>query len=333
MLQPRQLGLQLHPTVTLIFLLTGILMVQPKTHWILLSRYCAVIWLGFVLAGCAIGRAKVIHNPPQAAPLQTEKLQHHPVIAIALGGAATRSFAHVGVLNALQRNGIEPDIVVGTSAGSVVGVLYAGGIRGEQLEAAALKLQRVQVVDMTWSGRGLIRGESLQRYINRFLGNRPIEQLQTVFAATATELSEGKLVVFTRGNAGVAVRASSAFPGLIRPVKIDGHDYVDGGLISKVPVRVARQLGVDIVIAVDVSRPPIDHEPLDSTFAVMDQAVTIMQQEVVDQELSQADVVIRPELGVMSITDFDMRQDAIDAGEKAALAAVGKIKELIAKKQ
>ena len=260
-------------------------------------------------------------------------MPHHPVIAIALGGGATRGFAHVGVLNALQRNGITPDIVVGTSAGAVVGVLYAGGIRGRQLDNVALQLQRDQIVDWTLSGRGFIRGELLQQYVNNYLDNRPIEQLQTVFAATATELAKGELVVFTRGNAGAAVRASSSIPGLVSPVTIDGHDYVDGGLVSKVPARVARQLGADIVIAVDVSRPPSEHEPLDSTFTVMQQALAIMSQAVVAQDLPQADVLIQPELGVMSMNDFDMRQKAIDAGEKAALAVMDKIKKLIAQKQ
>lgn len=286
-----------------------------------------------LLAGCAAVPAIVIDNPPQAAPLHALPMPHHPVIAIALGGGATRGFAHVGVLNALQRNGITPDIVVGTSAGAVVGVLYAGGIRGRQLDNVALQLQRDQIVDWTLSGRGFIRGELLQQYVNNYLDNRPIEQLQTVFAATATELAKGELVVFTRGNAGAAVRASSSIPGLVSPVTIDGHDYVDGGLVSKVPARVARQLGADIVIAVDVSRPPSEHEPLDSTFTVMQQALAIMSQAVVAQDLPQADVLIQPELGVMSMNDFDMRQKAIDAGEKAALAVMDKIKKLIAQKQ
>jgi len=260
-------------------------------------------------------------------------MMHHPVLAIALGGGATRGFAHVGVLNALERNGITPDIVVGTSAGAVVGLLYAGGIRGPQLEEAALQLQRDQIVDWSYSGRGFIRGELLQQYIDNAIGNRPIEKLQTVFAATATELATGKLVVFTRGDAGVAVRASSSIPGLVSPVTINGRDYVDGGLVSKVPVRVARQLGADIVIAVDVSRPPAEHEPLDSTITVMQQALAIMSQAVVGQDLPRADIVIQPELGVMSINDFNLRDRAIRAGENATLAVLQKIKTLIARKR
>jgi NTE family protein len=284
-------------------------------------------------AGCAVTPSIVVDNPPQTTPLQAIPLKHHPVIALALGGGASRGFAHVGVLNVLQSSGIKPDIVVGTSAGAVVGVLYAGGIRGRQLEEMALVLNQDQIVDWSYSGRGFIRGELLQDYVNKYLGNRSIEQFKTVFAATATDLTKGKLVVFTQGDPGVAVRASSTIPGLVSPVTIDGRDYVDGGLVSKVPVRVARQLGADIVIAVDVSRPPSEHEPLTSTFAVMQQALAIMSQAVVAEDLPLADVVIRPELGVMSINDFDMRQQAIEAGEKAALAALDKIKKLIAQKQ
>ena len=298
-----------------------------------LLRYCTALWLGLLLTSCAVAPIFTLDNPPQTLPLKSVPMRHHPVIAIALGGGATRGFAHVGVLNALQRNGIRPDIVVGTSAGAVVGVLYAGGIRGVKLEDAAEQLQRNQIVDWSYSGRGFIRGELMQQYINNSIGNRPIEKLQTLFAATATDLATGDLVVFTRGDAGVAVRASSSIPGLVSPVTINGHDYVDGGLVSKVPVRVARQLGADIVIAVDVSRPPSEHEPLDNTFTVMQQALAIMSLAVVAQDLPKADIIIRPELGFMSMNDFDLRQKAIAAGEKAALAEVGKIKKLIVQKQ
>lgn len=271
----------------------------------------------------------VVDTPPLLMPLQPIVVKKQPVIGIALGGGATRGFAHIGVLNSLAQNGIVPDIVVGTSAGAVAGALFAGGIRDERLENVANQLQREQVADWSYSGRGFILGELLQKYINGLLDNRPIEDLAIAFAATATDLGNGDLVVFTTGETGLAVRASSTIPGLVSPVTINGRDYVDGGLVSKVPVQVARQLGADIVIAVDVSRPPHDHMTLDSTISVMGQAIAILSQAVLAKDLQDADVVIRPEIGIVPLGNFDNKEYSIGAGERAAIAAIPVIKRLV----
>lgn len=290
-----------------------------------------ILSLALQLAACTTMPAGfIIDSPPRPTPLHPISIKKSPVIGIALGGGATRGFAHIGVLNALEQNGIVPDIVVGTSAGAVVGVLYAGGIRGTKLEDVAQQLHRNQVVDWSYSGRGFILGELLQKYINNMLDDRSIETLPTVFAATATNLKTGELAVFTRGEAGLAVRASSTIPGLVSPVNINGDDYVDGGLVSKVPVRVARQLGADIVIAVDVSLPPRDRIVLDSTFSVMEQAIAILSQAVITNDLRDADVVIRPDIGVVPLGSFDFKDQSISAGERAAIAAIPQIKRLLA---
>ena len=282
------------------------------------------------LMACAtVPAAFNVENPPQSVPLQPLPEVKKPVVGIALGGGATRGFAHIGVLNALEQNGIVPDIVVGTSAGAVTGVLYAGGIRGERLMEIAMQLHRQQIVDWSYSGRGFIRGELLQDFINKLLDNRLIEDLPTVFAATATNLQSGEMVVFTKGDAGLAVRASSIIPGLVSPVTINDHDYVDGGLVSKIPVEVARQLGADIVIAVDVSRRPQEHLPLDSTFSIMEQASVILSQPIIANDLRDADVIIRPDIGVIPLGDFDLKKQTIRAGEVAALAAIPKIESVM----
>jgi len=295
-----------------------------------MNRKFFILWLALQLAACAsVPIGFVVDSPPQPMPLQPVVGKDRPVIGIALGGGATRGFAHIGVLNVLEQNGIVPDIVAGTSAGAVTGVLFAGGIRGAKLEDVAKHLQRRQVVDWSFSRRGFIRGELLQKYINNLLGNRPIEGLAIGFAATATDLDSGDLAVFTSGEAGLAVRASSAIPGLVSPVTINGHDYVDGGLVSKIPVQVARQLGADIVIAVDVSRLPQDHKPLNNAFSVMDQALTIMSQAVVAKDLHDADMVIHPQIGIVPLGNFDLKEHAISAGERAAIAAVPVIRRLL----
>jgi len=285
-----------------------------------------ILWI----AGCATAPIE-FHNDssPQSVPLAPLVNKKEIVIGLALGGGATRGFAHIGVLNILEENGIIPDIVVGTSAGAVTGVLYSGGIRGARLTEVAQQLQRDQIIDWSYSGRGFIRGDLLQDYINNLLGNRLIDDFATVFAATATDLENGRLVIFTKGDAGLAIRASSAIPGLVSPVTINGRDYVDGGLVSKIPVHVARELGADIVIAVDVSRAPKDHLNLNNTLSVMKQAIAIMSQAVIEKDLIDADVVIRPEIGAESFGNFDSKDQVMNAGKRAAIKALPKIRQLI----
>jgi NTE family protein len=247
-----------------------------------------------------------------------------------LGGGAARGFAHAGVLNVLEQNAIRADIVVGTSAGSVAGALYAGGIRGEALLAAAGELQMKNLADWTMPNRGFIGGERLQRLINEKLGNRPIEALDTVFVAVAADLQSGQAVAFNQGNTGMAVRASSSMPGIFLPVSIHGRDYVDGGLVSQLPVRIARQLGADIVIAVDVSKRPVHNTVLETTWDVLHQALLIMSEAVVAAEAGEADVLIRPAIGDISLLGFDQQADAIAAGERAVRAVLPEIRQQLA---
>ncbi|NNG11715.1 MAG: patatin-like phospholipase family protein [Halobacteria archaeon] len=271
-----------------------------------------------------------VENPPVAAELKHLALADRPVVAFVLGGGAARGFAHAGVLNVLEQNAIRADIVVGTSAGSVAGALYAGGIRGEELIAAAGELQMKNLADWTMPNRGFIGGERLQRLINEKLGNRPIEALDTVFVAVAADLQSGQAVAFNQGNTGMAVRASSSVPGIFLPVSIRGRDYVDGGLVSQLPVRVARQLGADIVIAVDVSKRPVHNTVLETTWDVLHQALLIMSEAVVAAEAGEADVLIRPAIGDISLLGFDQQSDAIAAGEQAASALLPEIRQQLA---
>ncbi len=294
-----------------------------------------VFWLCsalLLLTACSSIVIQPISNPPLSVPMQTLENNEHPVVAFVLGSGAARGFAHVGVLKALDEHGIEADLVVGTSAGSVVGILYAGGIRGEALVEAAMQLERDQLTDWIFPNRGVVRGELIQQYVNQLLYDTPIELLPIPFVAVATDLESGELITFNRGDAGMAVRASSAIPGLIQPVEINGAEYVDGGLVSQVPVRVARQLGAEIIIAVDVSKQLFKREQLATTVAVMQQALSIMAHKVTTLELQEADVVIRPEVSGMSVADFGTRDQALVAGEKATLAVMPEIKRLIAEK-
>ncbi|MDD5241483.1 MAG: patatin-like phospholipase family protein [Sulfuricella sp.] len=244
-----------------------------------------------------------------------------PKVALVLGGGAVRGFAHIGVIKTLEAHGIVPDLVVGTSAGSVVGALYAGGYSGFELQKVAFQLEQETIGDLVMPDRGFVKGEMLQNFVNRALQNRPIERLNKTFAAVATELQSGEVMVFRRGNTGMAVRASSSIPGVFQPVNIGGREYVDGGLVSPVPVRIARGMGADIVIAVDISSKPRYGKVKDSIDIFL-QAFNIMGQTIGRYELAEADVVIRPQIGAIGAAEFDQKHLAIMEGEKAALAAL-----------
>jgi NTE family protein len=221
-------------------------------------------------------------------------------------------------------------MVVGTSAGSVVGALYAGGYGGFELQKIAFQLEQESVGDWVLPDRGFVKGEMLQNFINKALQNRPIERLSRPFAAVATELQTGEMAVFRRGNTGMAVRASSSIPGVFQPVNIGGKEYVDGGLVSPVPVRAARGMGADVVIAVDISGNP-KNAKLNDTIDIFLQAFNIMGQTIGRYELAEADVVIRPKTGMIGATEFDQKHLAIMEGERAALAALPLIRSKLQK--
>lgn len=265
--------------------------------------------LAMLLSACALQPKPVVQTKPA------------PKIALALGGGAARGFAHIGVIKALEAQGIVPEIVVGTSAGSVVGALYAGGYSGFELQKIALQMEENQVSDWTLPDRGVLKGEALQGFINKSLGNKPLEKLAKPFGVVATDLSTGEPVVFRTGNTGMAVRASSSVPGVFQPVAINGREYVDGGLVSPVPVRAARDLGADFVIAVDILAKP-RYGKTQSAIDVLLQTFAIMGQSISKYELAEADVVIRPQTAEIKATDFQARHLAVLEGEKAVAAAL-----------
>jgi NTE family protein len=253
-----------------------------------------------------------------------------PKIALALGGGAARGFAHVGVIKALEAQGIVPDIIVGTSAGSVVAALYAGGANGFELQKLALSMEDGSVSDWVLPDRGFIRGEALQNFVNKALANRPMNALPRKLAVVATELQTGEMTVLRSGDVGLAVRASSSVPGVFQPVRIGGREFVDGGLVSPVPAKVARDMGADLVIAVDISSKP-KNAKVSSMIDVLLQTFTIMSTTVAQYQLGQADVVIRPDVGSIGGTDFQSKHLAILEGEKAAAEKMEQIRAALAK--
>ncbi|MBD8874571.1 patatin-like phospholipase family protein [Rhodanobacter sp. DHB23] len=253
-------------------------------------------------------------------------------IGLALGGGAAKGFAHIGVIKMLEASGIHPDVVAGTSAGSVVGALYASGMDAFQLQETAFGLDEAKIRDVKLFSDGLVQGQALQDYVNQLVHNQPIERLKLPFAAVSTQLETGQRTVFVSGNTGQAVRASSSIPGVFAPVEIRGRHYVDGGVVSPIPVDATRQLGADFVIAVDISAKPGGTNP-QGMFNIMGQSITIMGRELAKQEIARADVVIRPDLSGIGPADFEQKNLAILAGEKAALAAIPEIRAKLAARE
>jgi NTE family protein len=251
-------------------------------------------------------------------------------VGLALGGGAARGFAHVGVIKALESQGIEVEVIAGTSAGSLVGALYAAGNNGFALQKTALKMDEATISD--WSvplfanSTGVLKGIGLQNYVNKEVKQVPIEKLKKAFGAVATDLNTGQAVLFRRGNTGMAVRASSAVPGVFQPVKIGDKLYVDGGLVAPVPVKYAREMGADFVIAVNISAHP-NIAASSSSLTILLQSFSIMGQTINQHELKNADIVIRPELPDMKGNDFEGRHLAILAGERAAMLVMPEIKK------
>ena len=283
-----------------------------------------------LLAGCTTAPVlpvKPIIPDISAAPAVRKPLR----IGLALGGGAARGFAHVGVIAVLEEAGLRPHLVVGTSAGSLVAAIYATGKTSAQLQQIALGMEEVAITDwmLPIIGKGIFRGDALGRYVNQLVGGRLIENMAIVLGIVATDLNSGQAVLFRSGDTGTAVRASSAVPAVFVPVRISGHEYVDGGLVSPVPVRFARQMGADLVIAVDISSPP-EGNPAGDTLQILLQTFSIMGKSINQYELKDADVVVRPSLAGLRSADFSARKLAIDSGRAAMLAALPALKAKIA---
>jgi len=224
---------------------------------------------------------------------------------------------------------VRPDLVVGTSAGSLVAALYASGKNGTELAALADSMDETAFADWSYPGRALIRGEALARWVRDQTGGRPIEAMKMPLGIVATDLDNGQAILFQRGDTGLAVRASSAVPAVFQPVRIGTREYVDGGLVAPVPVRFARQMGAEIVIAVDISAAPEGNATGDAmrmllqTFAIMGRSINAL-------ELRDADVVLRPNLAGFGSADFANRKRSIVAGREATLAHLGELRARIA---
>ena len=288
------------------------------------------------LSACLLAACASAHEvrAPSPGVANTPAPKVEPIkVGIALGGGAAKGFAHIGVIKMLEANGIQPMAVSGTSAGSVVGALYASGMDAFAMQENAFALDESKIRDVSLFSGGVVKGQKLQDYVNDLVGGRSIEKMRRPFAAVATQLETGERTVFVRGNTGQAVRASSSIPGVFEAVKIGKLHYVDGGVTSPVPVDAARQLGAEFVIAVDISSKADGIASSTSMLGNINQSIRIMGQKLGALELQRADSVIRPKVNDIGPADFEQKNRAILEGERAALAALPQIKAKLAQLQ
>ncbi len=264
------------------------------------------------LTACAPKEIQISEPIPAPRPVK---------VAVVLGAGAAKGFAHIGVLKVLEANHIPVHMVVGTSVGSFIGSLYAYGLNAYQLQQLAFGIEKGDVVDLALPDNGFVKGERLERFVNRVLRNTPIEKLKTPFFAVATDLQKGEEVVFGSGNAGAAVRASCSVPGVFQPARIANRLYVDGGVVSPVAVNAALKQGADFVIAVDISAPMEDAPPAGTIDTIL-QSIDIMYAIIAGVQISKADMVIRPNTKGIASGDFSKKHEAILEGERAATTAL-----------
>lgn len=333
------------PPIQTLTRLTTQVAYQPVAIW----RAVLLLILGIATSACTSIAPPA--NTTQAAPMNA------PSVALVLGGGGAKGFAHVGVIQALEENGITPTIVVGTSVGSLVGSLYASGTTPTTLEQLALTTSDDALMDFTLSNQGFVQGIKLKNFVNTHVKGRVIEDFPMTFAAIAAEKDTLKKAVFTSGNAGLAVQASCSVPNIFIAPRIPeqvGKKYIDGGVVSLVPVDSARDLGADIVIAVDVTatdktasrdfnRDLLNITSLSSFWLLLEQNFNtvnnaalnansgVSHTKKINSEIERADVLISPKVGHISALDTSQRRALIDAGIQATTPQINAIKQLIAK--
>ena len=249
-------------------------------------------------------------------------------VGLALGGGGARGIAHIGVLAELEAENVPVHLIAGTSAGSIIGALYAAGLTPEQMFALAQRTTWRDLVHVTLPRVGLVNADPMQALLNDLLGQRSIENLPLPFAAVACDLMTGKEVIITKGNIALAVRASCSIPGIFVPVPHGDHLLVDGGLVNGVPVSVVRRMGAQVTIAVRLNQGGAPAQHPHTIFGILAQAAEIMQRS---QQMMEPDVLIAPHIVNQSMADLHRAQAAYSAGRIATRAAMPDILEALRK--
>lgn len=251
-------------------------------------------------------------------------------LGIAFGGGGVRGFMHLGVLKALEEEGIKPEVVSGTSSGAIAATLYASGMTFEEMEAAIEDIGISDMADFVVSSTGLVNGKKLSEWINSQVGYDDLTDMPIPVALTATNLTTQQVVMIRSGNPGHAVQTSSTIPGAFVPVENQGDILIDGGVLSVIPVATVRKLGAQKVIAVDIychNQPTPDVSASNITLA----AFRMQSCRLSQQELNSAEIIIAPTFEPGSSGSFDEKEQAIEAGYLATKEMMSEIKVLLVK--
>lgn len=273
----------------------------------------------------------------QGATVQPEHLRFgtrrkpgsRPKIGLALGAGAVRGTAHVGVLKILEREGIPIDYIAGSSVGALVGALYAAGISVEDMETFLPEVSWRQLVRLKWPKTGFLDNTPIAKWMKKFIGEQTVEQLNIPYAAVATDGGSGLPVIMNSGPVGPIVCASTAIPLIMKPVHYNDKMLWDGSIVHRVPVTLARSMGADIVIAVDVCLPTFTNGPLTNLLDSFMYSLDIMQERLAQDELEFADVVIKPTVNAGGFS-FKNAPVFFEQGEQSTQAAIASIRHSMA---
>ncbi|MCK5218871.1 patatin-like phospholipase family protein [bacterium] len=272
------------------------------------------------LAGCAGGRGAV------------QKGGQPPKVALVLGGGGARGFAHVGVIRELESAKIPIDLIVGVSVGSLLGALYADTADSFKLEWKAFQIQKKDIFDYKLFNLkdGLAKGDAIKIYIDNNIDAKYIENMKIPLAIVAVDINSGLPVIFKTGLVRDAVRASTAVPGIFMPMPYEGKFLVDGGVVGNLAPQVAKDLGADVIIGVNIAKPRSNlSRGMPNVLTAIMEAISIMGDEIVRLRKKDIDVLIEPRVGNIGITDFSKKRELIEAGRQAAKKAIPKIKQLL----
>jgi NTE family protein len=251
-----------------------------------------------------------------------------PRVGLALGSGGARGFAHLGAIKVLKDEGIPIDLIAGSSMGALVGCFYGVGIDIENLYQLSVAFKRKYFLDFTVPKMGFIAGKKVKEFIRFFTHGKNIEELNLPVGVVATDLLTGEKVIFREGPVAEAVRASISIPGIFIPEKLNGRLLVDGGVSDRVPVSVVRDMGADIVIAIDVSRVERNAE-ISSIYDVIMQSIDIMQTEIFTNREIASDIMIRPRVEMYSSRAFTNIKEIIAIGEEETRKQIDQIKSVI----
>ena len=251
---------------------------------------------------------------------------------LALGAGGAKGVAHIGALQALSDNGITPDVITGCSAGSVIAACYAHGMSPKKIFTECRKLNKSDFADFNLNplkSKSILKSVKFKNLLERYLKDVLIEQLDIPFACIAADLNTGRLHEFTAGNVVTALRASCAIPVIFAPVETDGKLLVDGGLISRTPVRAAKNLGAEVIVAVDVNNQANYSLPVNNIFDLAIRSIDFMEHRTKSCGTARADITVRPDLKDVDQLAVEKQEYIYKQGYKAIIDKIDRIKSLV----